>query len=212
MAGIEPCSAHAPFSTSQRHYLKELFRSRHVQGMTSSWRQIVINILRENPQAFHVICGSRKLKCGSSRHRSLWVRPLSFLELYKKSAHVFSKVRFVLDKYSQRNGNTQNVWRVSHFEFNKSTSNRLGQRCVTYGMLDAHTTHAPSERGPIFFNDLVNFPCTVKFGEQYLKFSWDNCKVLVQMSYVGTLTVAGVGKIWIGKLHHPSYSFSSKNF
>jgi hypothetical protein len=60
-----------------------------------------------------------------------------------------------MDKYSQRNGNTQNVWHVAHFEFNKSTSNRLGQRCVTFGILDTHTTHASLGSGPILFSDLV---------------------------------------------------------
>lgn len=46
--------------------------------MTSSWCQELINIWRENPQAFHVTCGSQNLKCGSSRRHSLRVQPLTF--------------------------------------------------------------------------------------------------------------------------------------
>jgi hypothetical protein len=78
MAGMEPYAAHAPFSTAQCRYVKELFRSCLVQGMTCPWRQALINILRENPQIFHVIYGSQSLKCGSSKHRIRWVRPLPF--------------------------------------------------------------------------------------------------------------------------------------
>jgi len=32
---------------------------------------------------------------------------------------------------------------------------------------------------------------------------WDSCVLHEQVSYVGHLTLAGVRKIWSGKIHHP---------